>query len=64
MGNYQSEPEFERQRLEETVALAKCQLSQARLENEDSLSEIISEKQEMREEAAQSISNLCNSQEF
>jgi DNA helicase II / ATP-dependent DNA helicase PcrA len=64
MGNNQSELEFEIQRLEETISLAKKQLNQARLRNEENKSEIISAKKELRENTSHSISGLWDSDGF
>ena len=64
MDNDQREFEFERARLKQTVALAENQLEQAILENQGNSAEILSLKQEMRENASHSVSNLWDSQNF
>lgn len=64
MNKNQTEVEFEKNRLEETIAEAKSQLEQRKLDNEGSSEEILSLKREMRENAAGSIANLSNSQNF
>jgi DNA helicase-2/ATP-dependent DNA helicase PcrA len=64
MENNQSELEFEVKRLEETVLLAKMQLNQARLRNEENKSAIISAKKELRENTSHSISSLWSSDAF
>ena len=51
-----AEAEFEKQRLELTVALATSQLEQARLNNEGNNSEIVSLRQEMRDNAPHAAS--------
>jgi DNA helicase-2/ATP-dependent DNA helicase PcrA len=64
MENNQSELEFEIQRLEKTISLAKKQLNQARQRNEENKSAIISAKKELRENTEHSISNLWSSEGF
>ena len=60
----QSELEFEINRLEETITLAKKQLNQAKERNESNKSAIISAKKELRENTSHSISNLWSSEGF
>lgn len=64
MENSQLELEFENTRLEQTIALAKEQLDQARERNEGNKSAIISAKQELRENTSHSISSLWSSEGF
>lgn len=64
MENYQTELEFEKDRLEQTITLVKKQLNQARERNEENKSAIISAKQELRENTSHSISNLWSSEGF
>jgi DNA helicase-2/ATP-dependent DNA helicase PcrA len=64
MENNQSELEFEIQRLEKTISLAKKQLNQARQRNEENKSAIISAKKELRENTEHSISGLWSSEGF
>ncbi|MFZ7121119.1 MAG: HelD family protein [Eubacteriaceae bacterium] len=64
MGNNQSELEFENNRLEQTIALAKKKLNQAKERNEQNKSAIISAKQELRENTSHAISNLWTSEGF
>ena len=64
MINNQSELEFENKRLEQTLALAKNQLEQARQNNEENKSAIISAKKELRENTSHSISGLWSSEGF
>lgn len=64
MENNQTELEFENKRLEETIALAKKQLNQARERNKENKSAIISAKQELRENTSHSIANLWSSEGF
>jgi len=64
MENNQPELIYEKERLEKTISLAKKQLCQARQENEENKSAIILAKQDMRENASHSISNLWGSEGF
>ena len=64
MENNQSELNFEKERLEKTITLAKKQLNQARKKNEENKSAIISAKKELRENASHSISALWTSDGF
>ncbi len=64
MENNKSEIAYEQKRLEQTISLAKKQLSQAKLLNEENKLAIISAKKELRENTSHSISNLWNSEEF
>ncbi|MDF2612904.1 MAG: helicase [Clostridia bacterium] len=64
MENNQYELEFENQRLEQTLSLAKSQLSEARKGNEENKSAIISAKKELRESTSHSISGLWSSEGF
>lgn len=64
MENNNSELEFEQKRLEQTIALAKKQLNQARERNEENKSAIISAKKELRENTTHSIGNLWGSEAF
>lgn len=64
MVNNQSELEYENTRLEQTIALAKTKLNQARERNKENKSAIISSKQELRENTSHSISNLWTSEGF
>ncbi|MDF2595029.1 MAG: helicase [Clostridia bacterium] len=66
MENNQSELqfEFENERLERTISLAKEQLNQARQGNEENKSAIISAKQELRENTSHTISSLWSSEGF
>jgi len=56
--------EFERQRLRQTVSLARRQLEQAKLDGERSSNEIAALQEEMRDNASHSVSNLWDSQNF
>ena len=64
MENNQSELEIENQRLEQTIALAKDQLKQAKLDNENNKSAIVESKREMRESSVHSVSGLWSSEGF
>jgi len=64
MDNNRTELEFEKSRLEQTIALAKKHLDQARDRNEENKSAIISAKKELRENTSHSISNLWGSEAF
>ncbi|MDR0925750.1 MAG: AAA family ATPase [Hungatella sp.] len=64
MENNRTELEFEKSRLEQTIALAKKHLDQARDRNEENKSAIISAKKELRENTSHSISNLWSSEGF
>jgi DNA helicase-2/ATP-dependent DNA helicase PcrA len=64
MEDNRTELEFEKSRLEQTIALAKKQLDQARERNEENKSAIISAKKELRENTSHSISNLWSSEGF
>ncbi|QHQ63098.1 AAA family ATPase [Anaerocolumna sedimenticola] len=64
MENNQSELNFEKERLEKTIMLAKKQLNQARQKNEENKSAIISAKKELRENTSHSISALWTSDGF
>ena len=64
MDNNRTELEFEKSRLEQTIALAKNHLDQARDRNEENKSAIISAKKELRENTSHSISNLWGSEAF
>ena len=60
----QDEMDFELKRLEETLSLAKKQLEQARQQNEENKSAIITAKKELREDTSHSISALWTSEGF
>ncbi len=64
MENNRTELEFEKSRLEQTIALAKEQLDQARERNVENKSAIISAKKELRENTSHSIANLWSSEGF
>lgn len=64
MENSKMELELEDIRLEQTIALAREQLDQARERNEENKSAIISAKQELRENTSHSISDLWSSEGF
>ena len=64
MENNQYELEFENQRLEQTISLAKSQLDEARISNEENKSEIIAAKKELRENTSHTISGLWSSEGF
>ncbi|WP_077612475.1 HelD family protein [Clostridium sp. Marseille-P2415] len=64
MENKRSELEFENSRLEQTIALVREHLEQARERNEENKSAIISAKQELRENTTHSISDLWSSEGF
>jgi len=64
MENNRTELEFEKSRLEQTIALAKEQLDQARERNVENKSAIISAKKELRENTSHSIANLWSSDGF
>lgn len=64
MENNRTELEFEKSRLEQTIALAKEQLDQARERNIENKSAIISAKKELRENTSHSIANLWSSEGF
>lgn len=64
MENNQYELEFENQRLEQTISLAKSQLDKARAWNEENKLEIIAAKKEMRENTSHTISSLWSSEGF
>ena len=64
MENSKMELELENIRLEQTIALAREQLDQARERNEENKSAIISAKQELRENTSHSISDLWSSEGF
>ncbi|WP_312429802.1 HelD family protein [Lacrimispora sp.] len=64
MEDNRTELEFEKSRLEQTIALAKKQLDQARERNEENKSAIISAKKELRENTSHSIANLWSSEGF
>ena len=62
--NNRSELKLEKDRLGKTISLAKIQLEQAKQDNEENQSAIISAKQELRENTSHSISNLWSSDGF
>jgi len=64
MENNQSELEFENNRLKQTISLAEKKLDMARRRNENTKSEIIIAKKEMRENTSNSISNLWSTDGF
>lgn len=64
MDHTQAELEFEKHRLQETIALAKAQLQQAKLTNEENKSQILLAKKELRENAVHSFTNLYSSEDF
>ncbi|WP_313182483.1 HelD family protein [Lacrimispora sp.] len=64
MEDNRTELEFEKSRLEQTIALAKKQLDQARERNAENKSAIISAKKELRENTPHSIANLWSSEGF
>jgi DNA helicase-2/ATP-dependent DNA helicase PcrA len=64
MENNRTELEFEKSRLEQTIALAKEQLDQARERNVENKSAIISAKKELRENTSHSIADLWSSEGF
>lgn len=64
MENNRTELEFEKSRLEQTIALAKEQLDQARERNVENKSAIISAKKELRENTSHSLANLWSSEGF
>ncbi len=64
MENNRTELEFEKSRLEQTIALAKEQLDQSRERNVENKSAIISAKKELRENTSHSIANLWSSEGF
>ncbi len=64
MENSRTDLEFEKSRLEQTIALAKEQLDQARERNVENKSSIISAKKELRENTSHSIANLWSSEGF
>ena len=61
---FHSELEFENKRLEQTISLAKKQLKQAVLDNENNKEAILEARREMRENAAHSPSGLGTSEGF
>jgi len=60
----QSEWEFEKERLEQTISLAKKQLEKEIERNENNKSAIIEAKKEMRENTSHMIGNLWSSEHF
>ena len=64
MENNRTELEFEKSRLEQTIALAKNKLDEARARNEENKSAIISAKKELRENTPHSIPSLWSSDGF
>ncbi len=64
MENNRTELELEKSRLEQTIALAKNKLDEARGRNEENKSAIISAKKELRENTAHSIPSLWSSDGF
>lgn len=64
MEDNRTELELEKSRLEQTIALAKKQLDQARERNVENKSAIISAKKELRENTSHSIANLWSSEGF
>ncbi|BCJ99606.1 HelD family protein [Anaerocolumna chitinilytica] len=64
MENNQSELEYELKRLEDTIALAKKQLSYEKQRNEINKAAIISAKKELRENTSHTISGLWSSDGF
>lgn len=62
--NNRSELKSEKDRLEKTISFAKIQLEQAKQDNEENQSAIISAKQELRENTSHSIANLWSSDGF
>lgn len=64
MENKQFEQGFEIERLNQTISLAKKQLSKLKLSNQDKKTSIISSKKRTLEDNTRFISNLWNSQNF
>ncbi len=64
MGYHQTEFDFEKERLAQTIAIAEQQLKKAKERNEENKSAIISAKKELREETSHHISNLWGSEAF
>lgn len=65
MENNQFEQDFENKHLDQTISIAKEQLSSLRLSSQEKQADIISSKQEMREESVHSIaSNLWSTENF
>ncbi len=64
MVNESSEYHFEKNRLKETIALAKKQIHNAKNKNEENKSAIIAAKEELRENTSHSIANLSSSDGF
>lgn len=64
MGYQQSEFDFEKERLAQTIAIAEQQLKKAKERNEENKSAILSAKKELREETSHQISNLWGSEAF
>lgn len=64
MKNKQAEMDYERNRLEQTISLAREQLEQAETSAERKKAEIIAAKKETQENTAHSITNLWSSEGF
>lgn len=64
MGHNQAEYDFETERLAQTITIAEHQLKQARQQNEENKSSILSAKKELREETSHAIGNLWGSEGF
>ncbi len=64
MSHHQTELEFEREKLAQTITIAQNQLDQARLLNEENKSAILSAKKELREETSHAMGNLWGSDAF
>ena len=62
--NKQAETAYEEERLQQTIAIAKEQLEQARKSAEEKKAEIIEAKKEMRENTVHGILNLWSSEDF
>ncbi len=64
MGYHQSEFDFEKERLAQTIAIAEQQLKKAKERNEENKSAILLAKKELREETSHQIANLWGSEAF
>ncbi len=64
MENNQFEWDFEKRRLEQTISIAREQLSALRLSSEENKTEILALKKELREDTVHSISNLWSLENF
>lgn len=64
MGYQPSEFDYEKERLVQTITIAKLQLKKARERNEENKSAILTAKKELREETSHQISNLWGSEGF